>query len=95
MKLLFNITNYGLALFLILRLAIVTSKEEKLIIINLDHDIIKNIHNLKPSQKNIALCPLIARGHFHILEPFRDVTGYEEYVDNMVSAVLSKMTCEV
>ena len=77
------------------RPAIVTSKEEKLIIINLDHDIIKNIHNLKPSQKNIALCPLIARGHFHILEPFRDVTGYEEYVDNMVSAVLSKMTSEV
>ena len=70
--------------------AVVAYKEEKLIIINLDHDIIKNIHNLRPIQKNIALLPLLARGHFHILESFRDIIGYEEYVDNMVSTILSK-----
>ena len=71
--------------------AVVTYKEEKLIIINLDHDIIKNIHNLRPIQKSIALLPLLARGHFHILEYFRDIIGYEEYVDNMVSTIFSKM----
>jgi len=71
--------------------AVVTFKEEKLIIINLDHDIIKNIHNLRPIQKNIALLPLLARGHFHILEFFRDITGYEEYVDNMVSTIFSRL----
>ena len=71
--------------------AIDTYKEEKLIIINLDHDLIKNIHNLRPIQKNIALCFLLARGHFHILEYFRDIIGYEEYVDNMVSTIFSKL----
>jgi len=71
--------------------AIVTYKEEKLIIINLDHDIIKSIHNLRPIQKNIALCPLLARGHFHILEYYRDIIGYEEYVDNMVSTIFLKL----
>ena len=74
--------------------AIVPYKEEKLIIINLDHDLIKNIHKLRPIQKSIALCNLLARGHFHILEPFRNIVGYEEYVDNMVSTVLSKMINE-
>jgi len=73
------------------RPAIVTSKEDKLIIINLDHDLVRNIHNLKPIQKNIALCNLLARGHFHILEPFRNITGYEEYVDSMVSTIFTKM----
>ena len=71
--------------------AIVTYKEEKLIIINLDHDIIKSIHNLRPIQKNIALCPLLARGHFHILEYYGDIIGYEEYVDNMVSTIFLKL----
>jgi len=73
---------------------IVSYKEEKLIIINLDHDLIKNIHKLRPLQKSIALCNLLARGHFHILEPFRNIVGYEEYVDNMVSTILSKMINE-
>ncbi|KPU81336.1 hypothetical protein JI55_01570 [Nitrosopumilus sp. PRT-SC01] len=73
------------------RPAVVTYKEEKLIIINLDHDLIKNIHTLRPNQKNIALGFLIARGHFHILEPFLNVSGYDEYVDDMVATVFGKM----
>lgn len=72
--------------------AIVTYKEEKLIIINLDHDLIKNIHGLRPNQKNIALGFLIARGHFHILETFRNVIGYEAFVDDMVATVFRKMS---
>ncbi len=74
------------------RPAIVTFKEEKLIIINLDHDLIKNLHGLRPLQKNMILCTLLARGHFHILESFRNVVSYEEYVDNMVSTAISKIT---
>ena len=74
------------------RPAIVTFKEEKLIIINLDHDLIKNLHGLRPLQKNMILCTLLARGHFHILESFRNIVGYEEYVDNMVSTAISKIT---
>jgi len=73
--------------------AIVTSKEDKLIIVNLDHELVRNIHSLKPNQKNIALVPLLARGHFHILEPFRNITGYDEYVDNVVSTIYTKMSC--
>jgi len=75
--------------------AVVAYKEEKLIIVNLDSDLIKNIHNLRPNQKNIALGFLIARGHFHILESFRNILGYEEYVDSMVATLFSKMTVEV
>jgi len=75
--------------------AIVAYREEKLIIINLDHDLIKNIHNFRPNQKNIALGFLIARGHFHILEPFRNIVGYEEYVDNMVATLFGKMNAVV
>lgn len=71
--------------------AVVAYKEEKLIIINLDHDLIKNIHNLRPNQKNIALGFLIARGHFHILESFRIIFEYEEYIDSMVATLFSKM----
>ncbi len=74
------------------RPAIVTFKEEKLIIINLDHDLIKNLHGLRPLQKNMILCTLLARGHFHILESFRNIVSYEEYVDNMVSTAISKIT---
>jgi hypothetical protein len=72
--------------------AIVTFKEDKLIIINLDHDLIKNLHGLRPLQKNMILCSLLARGHFHILESFRNIVGYEEYVDNMLSTAISKIT---
>jgi len=32
-----------------------------------------------------------ARGHFHILESFRNILGYEEYVDSMVATLFSKM----
>lgn len=71
--------------------AIITYKEEKLIIINQDHDLIKNILNLRPIQKNIALGFILARGHFHILETFRNVNGYDEYVDSMVSTLFTKM----
>jgi len=72
--------------------AVIAYKEEKLIIINLDHDLLKNIQNLRPNQKNIVLGFLIARGHFHILETFRNIFGYEEYVDSMVATLFSKMT---
>jgi hypothetical protein len=74
--------------------AIVTFKEEKLIIINTDHDLIKNLHGLRPLQKNMILCTLLDRGHFHILESFRNIVSYEEYVDNMVSTAISKIICD-
>jgi len=72
--------------------AVIPYKEEKTIIINRDHDLIKNILELRPIQKNIALGFLIARGHFHILESFRSLVGYEEFVDSMVATLFSKMT---
>ena len=72
--------------------AVIAYKEEKTIIINRDHDLVRNIHGLRPNQKNIALGFLIARGHFHILESFRNIVGYEEYVDNMVATLFVKMT---
>ena len=71
--------------------AIVPYREEKLIIINLDHDLVKNLLELRPIQRNIALGFLLARGHFHILEHFVDLPRYEEFVDNMVSTLFSKM----
>ncbi len=74
--------------------AIIPYREEKLIIINLDHDLIKNMNKLRPIQKNIALGFLIARGHFHILEPYVDLCRYEEYVDSMVATLFSKMINE-
>jgi len=45
-------------------------------------------------QKFIALTFLIARGHFHILESFVNVIGYEEYIDNMTATVFAKITTE-
>lgn len=74
--------------------AVIPYKEEKTIIINLDHDLVRNIHNLRPNQKNIALGFLIARGHFHILESFRSIAGYEEYTDAMVATLFRKMIGE-
>jgi len=74
--------------------AVIPYKEEKTIIINIDHDLVRNIHELRPIQKNIALGFLIARGHYHILESFRDIVDYEEYVDSMVATLFSKMTSE-
>lgn len=71
--------------------AIISYREEKLIIINLDHHLVKNLNKLRPIQRNIALGQLIARGHFHILESFVDLNRYEEYVDEMVSTLFSKM----
>jgi len=75
--------------------AIVPYKEEKLIIINLDHDLVKNLLELRPLQRNIALGYLLARGHFHILEHFVNLYRYEEFVDNMVATLFSKMIGEV
>jgi len=72
--------------------AVIAYKEEKLIIINLDHDLVKNTQNLRPNQKNIVLGFLIARGHFHILERFQNIFGYEEYVDSMIATLFGKMT---
>ena len=74
--------------------AVIPYREEKTIIINRDHDLVRNIHGLRQNQKNIALGFLIARGHYHILESFRSLVGYEEYVDSMVATLFSKMTQE-
>ena len=72
--------------------AVIPYREEKTIIINRDHDLVRNIHGLRQNQKNIALGFLIARGHYHILESFRSLFGYEEYVDSMVATLFSKMS---
>ena len=74
--------------------AVITDKPEKTIIINLDHDLVKNINKSRPLQRNIALGFLISRGHFHILESYVDLRRYEEYVDNMVATLFSKMISE-
>ncbi|MDH3203141.1 MAG: ATP-binding protein [Nitrosopumilus sp.] len=71
--------------------AIVAYKEEKLIIINLDHDKVKNLNKMRPIQRNIGLGQLISRGHFHILESFVNLNMYEEYLDEMDSALFTKM----
>ena len=71
--------------------AVITFREEKIIIINQDHDLIRNIMNLNPNQRVISLGFLLARGHFNILETFRNIAGYDEYVDSMVSTLLGKM----
>ena len=71
--------------------AIISYREEKLIIINLDNELVKNLNKLRPIQRNIALGQLLARGHFHILEKYVDLPRYEEYVDNMTSTLFSKI----
>jgi len=71
--------------------AIISYREEKLIIINLDHDLVKNLNELRPLQRNIAIGFLLAKGHFHILETFVDLPRYEDFVDEMVATLLSKM----
>ena len=73
-----------------LKPAVVPYKDEKLIVINQDHDLIRNINDLGPSQRFMALGFLIARGHFHILQNFTTLGNYDEYVDNMVSMLLVK-----
>ena len=73
------------------RPAIIPYREEKLIIINLDNQLIKNLNQLRPIQRSIALGPLLARGNFHILETFVGLPRYEEFVDNIVSTLFSKM----
>ena len=74
--------------------AVISYKEEKTIIINLDHDLVKNTIKFRPLQRNVALGFLIARGHFHILEAYVDLHRYEEFVDNMVATLFSKMISE-
>ncbi len=71
--------------------AIIAYREEKLIIINSDNHLIKNLNKLRPLQRNIGLGQLLIRGHFHILEEYVDLPRYEEYVDNMTSILFSKM----
>jgi len=73
-----------------LKPAVIPYKDEKLIVINRDHDLIRNINKLKPSQRFMALGFLIARGHFYILQTFKTLANYDEYIDNMVSMVLTK-----
>jgi len=77
-----------------LKPAIISYKDEKLIVINRDHDLIRNINKLRPSQRFMALGFLIARGHFYILQTFKAVSYYDEYVDNMVSMLLVKATAD-
>jgi len=71
--------------------AIIAYREEKLIIINSDNHLIKNLNKMRPIQRNIGLGQLLIRGHFHILEEYVDLPRYEEYVDNMTSILFSKM----
>ena len=72
--------------------AVIPYKDEKLIVINCDHDLIRGINNLRPSQRSMALGFLIAIGHFHILEKFKTLANYDEYINNMVSMLLTKAT---
>ena len=83
--------NYIIKKYGVAKPAVVAFKEEKLIIINLDHDLVKNIKSLKPQSQAITLAPLISRGIWHILENWRDLSSYEEYVDDMTSNLFSKM----
>ena len=71
--------------------AVIAYKEEKYIIINLDHDLVKNIRSLKPSMQVISLAPLVSRGIWHILENWRDLLSYEGYIDDMTSSLFLKM----
>jgi len=71
--------------------AIIAYREEKLIIINSDNHLIKNLNKMRPLQRNIGLGQLLIRGHFHILEEYVDLNRYEEYVDNLTSILFSKM----
>ncbi len=68
--------------------AVIPYRDEKLIVINTDNDLIKTINQLKSAQKFISFVFLFGRAHFHVLEKFVRVKEYEMYVDNMVSMVL-------
>ena len=74
--------------------AVVTYKEEKLIIINQDNDLVKNIQGMKPALKAVTLVPLLSRGIWRILENYTDLNGYEAYIDDMTSNLFSKMFSE-
>ena len=74
-----------------LKPAVIPFKDEKLIVINRDHELIKNVDKRRPLEKSIALVFLIARGLSHILETFETIASYDTYSDDMVSTVLSKM----
>ena len=86
--------NYIIKKYGVAKPAVVAFKEEKLIIINLDHDLVKNIRSLKPSMQIISLAPLVSRGIWHILENYTDLNGYEEYIDDMTSSLFLKMFSE-
>ena len=86
--------NYIIKKYGVAKPAVVAFKEEKLIIINLDHDLVKNIRSLKPSMQVISLAPLVSRGIWHILENYTDLNGYEEYIDDMTSNLFLKMFSE-
>ena len=77
-----------------LKPAVIPFKDEKLIVINLDNDLIQNINKLRQSQRFMAFGFLIARGHFHILQTFMTLTNYDEYIDNMVTMLLVKATVD-
>jgi len=70
---------------------VVAFKEEKLIIINQDNDLVKNIRNMKPAMQAVSLAPLISRGVWYILENWRDLSIYEAYTDEMTSSLFLKM----
>ena len=69
----------------------VAFKEEKLIIINQDNDLVKNIRSMKPAMQAVSLAPLISRGVWYILENWRDLSIYEAYTDEMTSSLFLKM----
>ena len=74
--------------------AIIPFRDEKLIVINQDHDLIKNINKLPPAQRVLPMVNLMVRGQFQLLEKFVDLSGYDCYVDDMVAMYISKETAD-
>ena len=69
-------------------------REDKYIIINLDHDLVKTSMTLNRNQRLVALAPLITRGVFHILEATADLNRYESFADNFLTKQYSKIASE-
>ena len=71
-----------------------TRKDEKLIIINRDHLMIKTINKIKPLLRQTCLIPLLSRGLWHILHDYTDLKRYEETIDDMSTDILTKLFSE-
>ncbi len=74
--------------------AVIPYKDEKLIIINRDHLMIKTINKMKPLLRQTCLIPLLSRGLWHILHDYTDLKRYEETIDDMSTDILTKLFSE-